>query len=293
MEVMHQFHSSICGGHHYWKTTAQKILKAGYYWPTLFYDVFSFVKSCDKCQRFAGRQQLKSLPLKPIHTNNPFQQWGLDFIGEINPHSSGQHKWILVATDYFTKWIEAIPTKEADHHVVMKFLTENIFTRFGYPNKLVTDNATTFRAKELVDMCDSMGIKLVHSTSYYPQGNGLEESSNKSLVRRIKKLLEDNKRSWDSRLKFVLWADRVTTKKSTRNSPFKLVYGTEVFFPIQLILPVAKFLQEEQNEESDMERRMSDLAKVHQIKDQLIERYATHQRKIKEAFDRKAKMDNL
>ena len=145
----------------------------------------------------------------------------------------------------------------------MKFLTENIFTRFGYPHKLVTDNAAAFRAKDLVDMCDSMGIKVVHSTSYYPQGNGLAESSNKSLIRIIKKLLEDNKRNWDSKLKFSLWVDRVTTKKSTGNSPFKLVYGTKAVFPIQLTLPVAKFLQEEQNEENDMAKRISDLAEVH------------------------------
>jgi len=138
---------------------------------------------------------LKSLPLKPIHAKGHFQQWGLDFIGEINPHSSGQYRWILVAIDYFTKWIEAIPTRKADHNVVMKFLTEHIFTRFGCPHKLVTDNATAFRAKELVDMFYSMGIKLVHSTSYYPQGNGLVESSNKSLIRIIKNLLEDNKKN--------------------------------------------------------------------------------------------------
>ena len=87
VEVIHQFHSSIYGGHHYWKTTTHKILRAGYYWPTLFSNVFSFVKVCDKCQRFVGRQQLKYLPLKPVHVNGPFQQWGLDFIGEINPHS--------------------------------------------------------------------------------------------------------------------------------------------------------------------------------------------------------------
>ena len=138
---MHQFHSSMCGGHHYWKTTTHKILRAGYYWPTLFYDVFSFVKSCDKCQRFEGKQQLNSMPLKSILAKGPFQQWGLDFIREINSHSSGQHRWILVATDYFTKWIEAVPTRKADHNVVMKFLTENIFSRFGCPHKFVTDNA--------------------------------------------------------------------------------------------------------------------------------------------------------
>jgi len=190
---MQQFHSNICGGHHYWKTTTHKILRAGYYRPTLFSDVFSFVESCDGCYRFTGRQQLKSLPLKPIHTNGPFQQWGLDFIGEINPHSNGQHHWILVATEYFTKWIEAIPNNKFDHQVVMKFLTKNIFTKFGCPTKIVTDNAAAFIARELVDMCESMGIKLVHSTSYYPQGNGWAQSSNKILVRIIKKLLEDNK----------------------------------------------------------------------------------------------------
>ena len=161
----------------------------------------------------------------------------MDFIGEINPHSSGQHRWILVATDYFTKWIEAIPTRKVDHNVVMKFLTENIFSRFGFPHKLITDNVAAFGAKELVEMCDSMGIKIVHSTSYNPQGNGLAESSNKILIRIIKKLLEDNKKNWDAKLKYALWMDRVTIKKSTGSSPFKLVYGTDAIFPIQLILP--------------------------------------------------------
>ena len=85
--------------------------------------------------------------------NGPFQQWGLDFIGEINPSSSGQHKWILVATDYFTKWIEVVPTKNATHQVILIFLYENIFSRFGFLVRLVTDNAPAFKAGELVKMC--------------------------------------------------------------------------------------------------------------------------------------------
>ena len=231
--------------------------------------------------------------MKPVHANSPFQQWGLDFIGEINPHSSCHNKWILVATDYFTKWIEAIPTKNANHQVIIMFLNENILTRFGCPNKLVTDNAATFRAEELVEMCESMGIQLVHSTSYYPQGNGLAESSNKSLVMITKKLLEDNKNSWDSKLKFALCADRVTNKKSIGNSLFRLVYGADAIFPIQLILPVAKLLQEEQDEENEMARRMNNLVELHQIREQLVEKSRIHQKKIKETFDRKAKVDNF
>jgi len=138
-----------------------------------------------------------------------------------------------------------------------------------------------------------MGIKLVHSTSYYPQGNGLAESSNKSLIRIIKKMSEDNKKNWVSKLKYALWADRVTIKKSIGNSPFKLVYGTEAVFPIQLTLPMAKFLQEEQNEEEDMAKRIIDLAEVHQTREQLVEKDAAHQEKIKDAFDRKTKTDNF
>ena len=172
------------------------------------------------------------MPLRPVTVNGPFQQWGLDFIGEINPSSNGHNKWILVATDYFKKWIEVIPTRNATHQVIMRFLYENIFSRFGCLVRLVTNNAPTFKARALVNMCESMGIQLVHSTSYYPQGNGLAESSNKSLARIIRKLLETNQKRWDSKLKFSLWDDRVTKKISIGTSPFKLVYGIEAIFPI-------------------------------------------------------------
>ena len=144
----------------------------------------------------------------------------------------------------------------------MNFLDENIFIRFGFPVRLVTDNAPYFKAEALVNMCESMGIQLVHSTSYYPQGNGLAESSNKSLVRIIRKLLENNQKSSHSKLKFSLWDDRVTDKKSIGTSPFKLVYGTEAIFHIQLILPVAKFFQGKHDEPNDMVRRMIDLVEL-------------------------------
>ena len=227
----------------------------------------TFVKSYDKFQRFVGKQQLRYFPLRTIVVNGPFRQWGLDFIAEINPSSSGEHKWILIATYYFTKWIEAVPIKKATHEVIMKFLYENILVRFGCPNRLVNDNALDFKANALVNMCESLGIQLVHSTSYYPKGNGLAESSNKSLVRIIRKLLEKNKKSWDSKLKFSLWDDRVTNKKSIGTYPFKLVYGTDSIFPIQLVLLVEKFFQEEQDESNDMVRRMLDLVELQQVRE--------------------------
>ena len=142
---MEDFHKGDCGGHLFWKTTANKILRTGYYWLTLFADVYKTFKSCHECQIFEGRKKLQPLPLKPIEVSAPFQQWGLDFIGEIHPASSTQHRWILTATDYFMKWIEAIPTRQAIDSVIISFLENNILSRFGCSNKLITDNVAAFK----------------------------------------------------------------------------------------------------------------------------------------------------
>ena len=94
----------------------------------------------------------------------------------------------------------------------------------------------------MVNFCQENNISLKQSPPYYPQGNGLAKSSNKNIVNSIKKILFENKRSWDTKLKFALWADRVTIKKSIGTSPFQLVYGIDVVFPVQLVTPVIKFM---------------------------------------------------
>jgi transposase InsO family protein len=170
----------------------------------------------------------------------------LDFIGEIHPPSSGQHKWILTTTDYFTKWIEVVPTKQAIDVVIVKFLETNILSRFGCPRKIITDNARSFKSKKMVEFCIKYQITLGHSISYYPQGNGLAESSNKSLVNIIKNLLQDNKNSWYNMLVNALWVDRLMTKRSIGMSPYQLVYGMDVVFPTSVGVSVMEILQEVQ-----------------------------------------------
>jgi transposase InsO family protein len=120
----------------------------------------------------------------------------LDFIGEIHPPSSTQHRWILTAKKYFTKWIVAILTISASHKVIINF-PEDIIATFGCPNRIVTNNDASFRSEPLVRFCEKFEISLVHSTPYYPKGNGPIESSNKILIKLIKILLEDNKKAWD------------------------------------------------------------------------------------------------
>ena len=203
---------------------------------------------CNKCQIFEGKKKLLPLPLKPISTEIPFQQWGLDFIGEIHPSSSAQHKWILTATDYFIKWIEAILSRQATNFVVISFLENNILSRIGCPKKLIIDNAAAFKSMKMVNFCNQYHITLGHSTTYYPQGNGLAESSNKILVNIIKKLLEDNKKTWNKKLVNALWAYGLTTKNSIGTSSYQPVQGMDAIFPSSLGVPVMKIIQELQVE---------------------------------------------
>lgn len=119
-----EFHGGVCGGHYAWKEIRHKILRAGFYWPKLFAHVGSKVGSCIPCDIFVGKQRLASLPLVPVLVEAHFLQWGLDFISEIVPSSSNQHKWILTTTDYFTMWVEAIIVRNTKDAIVMKFIEE-------------------------------------------------------------------------------------------------------------------------------------------------------------------------
>jgi hypothetical protein len=197
-----------------------KILRVGYYWPMIFAEVYKEFSSYHECQIFNGRRKLHPLPLKSILVEAPFMQWGLDFIEEINPPSSLQHKLIVTTTDYFTRWIEVIPMKHATDTVIIQFLETNILLRFGCPIKIITDNAIAIKSKRMEKFCQDYNITLGHSTTYYPQGNGLAESLNKTLTRIIKMILQNNKKAWNKNIIYALWADQVTTKKSISTSPF-------------------------------------------------------------------------
>lgn len=126
----------------------------------------------------------------------------------------------------------------------MQFLETNIPSRFGCSEKIITNNAAAFKSKRMINLCHKYHITLGHSIAYYPQGNGLAESSNKILINIIKKVLEENKKIWHKKLINALWADRLTTKRSIGTSSYELVYGMEVVFPTSLGIPVIKLIQE-------------------------------------------------
>eukprot|EP00253_Pinus_taeda_P032202 PITA_32202 len=216
-KLVSEFHSGFCGGHYAARTTAHKILNAGYYWPSIFSDVHKFVRNCQACQLYTGKQKLAALPLQPVVVEAPFKHWGLDFIGKFHENSSNGYSWILTATDYFPKWVEAIPAKNATEKVIMGFIENNIITRFCVPTKITTDNAKAFSSSEFSSFCFKYGIVLSHSSNYYPQGNDLAESSNKNLITIIKKIVGDNKRSLDSKINYQLLQHFSTNKDVVQN----------------------------------------------------------------------------
>jgi hypothetical protein len=224
------------GGHFSAKTTAFKIIRKGYYWASIFHDSYNFSRYCDNCQKFTGKEHLSAMPLQPFLLDFPFSKWGLDFIGPINTPSLEGQVFILTATDYFTKWTEAIPLKYSHDEQVISFLETDIFSRFGLHLEIITDNDPAFISAKLTRFLAKLGIKHFTSSAYYPQGNGQAESMNKNLVRISKRLIEDKPRQWHTLLTYALWADHTTTKVSTSCTPFQLVYGKEAIWPTDLEL---------------------------------------------------------
>ena len=169
--------------------------------------------------------------------------------------------------------------------VVINFLEENILSRFGCPRKIVTDNAQAFKSMAMISFCQKYNIILGQSTAYYPQGNGLVKSSNKSLVNIIKKVLDENKRSWHVHLKYVLWENLVSTKRSIGVSPFQMVYGTDVVLPINLALPVMKLWQDQNEEPNSVTRRINQLIEVQQQRTKVDKKMQWYQDDMKALFD--------
>ena len=117
-QVLIELHDGSIGGHFSREKTTHKVLRAGYYWPTLFKDAHAYARRCQIFQLNVGKERRTAFPLQPITVQNPFEQQGLDVVSEINPNSK-LHKYILTTTDYFTRWTEAIPLKNINDNEVI------------------------------------------------------------------------------------------------------------------------------------------------------------------------------
>lgn len=183
--------------------------------------------------------------------------------------------------------------RQAINAVIIQFMESNILSHFGCTQKIITDNAAAFKSKKMLYFCDKYPITLGHLIAYYPQGNGLAESSNKSLVNIIKKMLEDNKRNWHKKLINALWADKVSTNKSINMSPFQLFYVVDTVFPTSLVVSVMKILQEVDNEPNYIQWRINQMIHLQQSREEVFQNTSKLPEKIKKIYDKKTKADDF
>ena len=164
--ILKACHDELCGGHFADKGTSYKILSLGYYWPSIFRDAKEYVRRCDNCERVGKLAPSNEMLLQPQVLIEPFEKWALDFIGPINCPSK-QKKYILVCTDYVTKWVEAKELFFATEHSVISFLYEDIFTHFGVPREIVTDQGSQFTYNLVEKLMEEYKIKHRRSTPYH------------------------------------------------------------------------------------------------------------------------------
>lgn len=168
--VMQELHHDICGAHSGKRMLRTKILRAGYYWPTIETDCADYVRKCISCQSHGNDFRIPPEKHHEIISPWSFAQWGMDIAGLL-PTGKSQCKFLLVAVDYFTKWIEAEALASITAQKVQKFIWQ-LICRFGIPKRIITDNSRQFIKWKLEEFLTSMGIQHVTSSVEHPQTNG-------------------------------------------------------------------------------------------------------------------------
>jgi len=190
------------------------------------------VKKCDQCQRFAPNIHKLGEVLNPLSSLWPFTQWGLDIVRPF-PNAAGNKRYLLVCTDYFTKWVEAEPLANIRDIDAKRFVWKNIVTQFGITHILISDNGLQFDGKTFRSYCYDLGIMNRYSTMAYPQGNGQVEVINKVIVGGLNKRLDDANGKWVEELSHVLWTYWTSPRKSIGETPFSMTYGAKAVIPLE------------------------------------------------------------
>ncbi|GKB87090.1 reverse transcriptase domain-containing protein [Tanacetum coccineum] len=204
-DILKACHEGPTKGHHSANLTAQKVFDADFFWPTIYRDAHTMIKSCDTCQK-QGKFHNEMRGLKML----------FKFV------NSSMYGWVEA---------KALPTNDA--RVVVKFL-KSLFARFGTPRAIISDHGTHFCNDQFANVMSKYGVTHRLATAYHPQTSGQVEVSNRGLKRILERTVRENSASWSDKLDDALWAFRIAFKRPIGCTPYKLVYEKSCHLPIEL-----------------------------------------------------------
>lgn len=232
--VLEACHEDIFSGHLGEERTMMKVGQR-FFWKGFRKSVIEFIQSCSRCQTYKNPSQWTRAPLVPLPIPGPFERMGVDVVGPLCMTERG-NKYVLVFTDYFTKWAEAIPMADQKAVTVAQAFVEKIVCVHGCPVELLSDRGVNFLSDVMLQVCHLLDTYKVTATAYHPQTDGLTERFNKTLCSMLAMFVNESHTDWDLLLPFVLFAYRTSVQKSTRETPFYMVFGRDARLPIDAAL---------------------------------------------------------
>ncbi|VFQ71851.1 unnamed protein product [Cuscuta campestris] len=240
--LIEEIHEGVCAAHQGPYSISRRAIIQGYFWPTMRKDCEEYVRKCPTCQQFQNMPGRPATNYTPISSVIPFSRWGIDIVGAL-PKGIAQARWIVVAIDYFTKWVEAEPLAGITGRQMIDFVGTNILCRFGVPKQIISDNGTQFEEAEFQDFLKTWGIQHTKVSVAYPQANGQVENVNRTIISGIKKKLLSEGSRWVDELPRILWTYRRTPRRATGDTPFGLAYGFEARAPAETVIPTRREME--------------------------------------------------
>ena len=279
-DILQELHAGVLGGHLGEEKTTLK-LRQRFYWPGYSKDVRDWCRSCATCTTRKTSSPKNRAPLGTIQAGYPMEVVAVDIMGPF-PESKNGNSYILVAGDYFTRWMEAyaIPNQEAT--TVAQKLVDELFCRFSPPERLHSDQGRQFEGQVMQEICRILHIRKTKTTPYHPQGDGLVERFNRTLQDMLAMTVKDHPFDWEEALRKVCLAYNSSVQASTGYTPFFLMFGREARLPIDIMYGAAE------EEAADVPEHVTKTKKtLESAYSRVRERLNTSHQRQKENYDKK------